>query len=166
MLQLQNVYVQVQLMMQENKLPRELIDLIFDIVNRYNFKQMTIERETYFKSVWWNSSYRIRGLCCERGALQIGHYETWALFPSFVLFSQVLYHQNFDIRVKLFDKESCGIEGYCSNCVKYGFPCRNKIFYCPMTDGINKWYDDTFLGRPNFEIEGIWDISDDPNIRK
>ena len=164
MLQLQIVYPRVQRIMRENNIPRELIDIIFDIVHKYNFGQMIMERNTTVDSIWWRPSRRLQYLCRERGALQIGYYDMWTLFPSFILFSQVMAHQDPDIKAEFFDKKSCGVDRICKNCIFYGFPCRNKVCYCPMTERC--WNDDDHIwATPNFEIESLWSIKAAPRTR-
>lgn len=177
MFHLQITYAQVKQLLRENNLPSELIDMVFAPVHKYNFNQMIKERDTTIKSIWWDSSPRLRMLCGERGALQLGHYDTWMLFPSFILFSQALMHLDFDTRVECFEESSCGVHVQdCANCRKYGFPCRNKVCYCPMTDTdsdylspqlkTNYKFDSYSLAKPNFKIESLWDIDDvDPRTR-
>jgi hypothetical protein len=176
MLQLQKVYSEIQRVMRENKLPIELIDMIFSPVHKYNFKQMIRERDTTVKSIWWESSRRLRQLCGENGALQVGHYDTWTLFPSFILVARTLVntgttdYPDYDTTVKFFEEKSCGVNdgGPCGNCAYYGFPCRNKVCYCPNwgSSSTGGWDgDDYFMSKPNFDIEGLWEISDDPRVR-
>ena len=146
-------------------LPEEIISLIFTYVYRMakGYHLYQIDRRFGTKSIWWDPSDTLKRMCGERGGIQLGYYDIWSLFRSFIPYREnkicIPIHPELHLRnhnyeeeyiERCFNEDRCGrFQWGCLNCIGYNFPCTNLL------------REDSDSG-----IEFLWNIKDEPFLRE